>query len=559
MQKISFKQIIFLSLLLIIGIFIFFYKLNVIPPGFYVDEALEGYSAYSILETGRDEYGKAFPLVFRMYGSYNPPLFIYLATLPIKIWGLTIFSVRFVSAFSGFVLIFIIYAFLKSLRISTLGSLFFAITPVVVFRGRVGDEISLAFTVFSLGSFLLWLSVKKPKWFIPASFVLSLSTYAAYSQRFTVPFVLFFYFLFFRKQLLAKANRRNLFYAIVVLIFTQLPHLYLLFTPSFLPKGGETGFSNIIMQSVKLRDFLPAFLATSLSFVREFASQFVNYFSPRSLFLVDYYDLPGIPRFYQWMLIPYLIGIYIVWRQRVSDRSKYILLLALSSPITASLTKDPFPVHRAMPVLLPIFFFIALGLDKIVSVKLFSSRFINRGFYIILTTVIFFFSLILFWRSYFVLFPIEKAKYFAYGYVELTEFIRSNPDSHFVVDRARLPIPYIELAFFLKIPPEEFQNSVDATIRENYYDNPPFDQNFKFANIETRSIVWEKDIYRNQVLVGDNLAISTQQAEEHFLTKVIEIKDPLGEVIFLGYKTNPAQKCRATRNISPLCKPASTF
>src|SRR4030065_446602 len=112
-----------------------------------------------------------------------------------------------------------------------------------------------------------------------------------------------------------------------------------------------------------------------------------------------------------------------------------------------------------------------------------SHVFINRCFYIILTTVIFFFSLILFWRSYFVLFPIEKAKYFAYGYVELTEFIRSNPDSHFVVDRARLPIPYIELAFFLKIPPEEFQNSGDATIRENYYDNPPFDQKFKFATI----------------------------------------------------------------------------
>src|SRR3972149_8030343 len=100
MQKISFKQIIFLSLLLIVGIFMFFHKLDVIPPGFYVDEALHGYSAYSILETGKDEYGKDFPMVFRMYGSYNEPLYIYLSTLPIKIWGLTAFSVRSIAALS---------------------------------------------------------------------------------------------------------------------------------------------------------------------------------------------------------------------------------------------------------------------------------------------------------------------------------------------------------------------------------------------------------------------------------------------------------------------------
>jgi hypothetical protein len=313
------------------------------------------------------------------------------------------------------------------------------------------------------------------------------------------------------------------------------------------------------MQSEKLKSIFPAFLATPLSFVREFGSQFVNYFSPRSLFLVDYYDLPALPRFYQWMLIPYLIGIYIAWRQRASDRSKYIFLLALSAPITASLTKDPFPVHRAMPVILPIFLLIALGLDKIISFKLFSSKFVNRGFYVILGALVFGFSLILLWRSYFVFFPIEKAKYFAYGYVELAEFIRNNPDSHFVVDRARLPIPYIELAFFLKVPPEEFQNSVDPTIRENYYDNPPFDQNFKFANIETRNIVWEKDIYQEQILIGDSLTVSSEQAKEHYLEKVLEIKDPLEEVVFVGYKTNPTLKCKFERIKSPYCSPTSTF
>jgi len=559
MQKISFKQIIFLSLLLIVGIFMFFHKLDVIPPGFYVDEALHGYSAYSILETGKDEYGKAFPMVFRMYGSYNEPLYVYLTTLPIKIWGLTAFSVRSIAALSGLALIFIIYAFLKSMKISTIGSLFFAITPVVVFRARVGDEIGLAFTLFCLGSYFLWLSVKKQNWLIPAFFVLSLSTYAAYAQRFTVPFVLVFYFLFFRKLLLAQSNRKNFLYALGVLILTQIPHLYLLTTPVFLPKTEETGLQNILMQSEKLKGFIPAPLAILLSFIREFSSQFANYFSPKSLFLAGYKDLPGLTLFYQWMLVPYLIGIYLLWKKRQSDRSKFIFLLALSAPITASLTKDPFPVHRTLALILPIFLAIALGLDKIISTKIFKRKLINRGFWVILGIVVFCFSLILFWRSYFVIFPVEKAKYWAYGYAELSQFIKKNPDSHFVIDRVRIPIPYIELAFFLKVPPQEFQNSVDPTIRKNYYENPPFDQNFKFANIETRAIIWEKDIYKEQFLVGDSLAISPEQAQEHKLEKALEIKEPLGEVVFQVYRTNPFLKCKSEKVKSIYCTTSSTF
>src|SRR3989304_8212838 len=107
-MKINIKQLIFLVFITLLGIFFFFHKLSSIPPGIYVDEALHGYSAYSILETGKDEYGKAFPLVFRLYGSYNEPLYIYLTTLPRKLWGLTAFSVRSIAALSGLALIFII-------------------------------------------------------------------------------------------------------------------------------------------------------------------------------------------------------------------------------------------------------------------------------------------------------------------------------------------------------------------------------------------------------------------------------------------------------------------
>ena len=558
-MKVNIKQALFVIILAIVGIVFFFHKLDLVPPGFYVDEALHGYSAYSILETGKDEYGKAFPLVFRLYGSYNAPLYIYLTTIPIKIWDLNIFSVRFIAALSGLATVFVIYFFLKSMKFSTLGSLFFAITPWVVFQGRIGYEVSLAVFLFALGSLFLWQSTKKGKWIIPAFLVLSLSTYAAYAERFIVPALIILFILVFKNKVLAKENIRYSKYAVLVLLLTQIPHIILLTTPAFFPKAYEIGSGAIALQAEKLLGLFPRLLALALSFIREFLSQFTNYFSPSTLFLVNDSDLPQIPPFYQWMIVPYVLGLFVLWKKKPKDLSLFILLLALVTPIPSSLTKDPFSAHRAMPVVLPLTLVISVGIDKLVKLKLYKRHNLDMIIKSIFVVFVFVISVLFFWRSYFVFFPKEKAKYWGYGYNTLAETIKTNPYEHYLIDQARIQIPYVELAFFLKIPPEEFQRSVDPSIKIHYYEGLAFDPNFKFANVEMRVIQWEKDIYVNQVLVGDSLTISSKQAEEHFLEKVIEIKDPFGEVLFQGYKTNPAQKCQSEKVKSQFCTRSSTF
>ena len=94
---------------------------------------------------------------------------------------------------------------------------------------------------------------------------------------------------------------------------------------------------------------------------------------------------------------------------------------------------------------------------------------------------------------------------------------------------------------------------MDQSIAKNYYTKVDFSDNYKFANIETRNINWP-DIYKEQVLVGDELAISVSQAREHFLTKVFEIRDPIDRIIFQGFKTNPKAKCQNSGNFNPFCK-----
>ena len=53
--------------ILIIAAVLRLWKLGSIPPHLTPDEAALGYNAYSILKTGRDEYGELLPIIFKFF------------------------------------------------------------------------------------------------------------------------------------------------------------------------------------------------------------------------------------------------------------------------------------------------------------------------------------------------------------------------------------------------------------------------------------------------------------------------------------------------------------
>ena len=73
-----------LILALIIGSFLRLYQLGLIPNALTWDEAAVGYNAYSILKTGRDEYGELLPIIFKSFGDFKPGLYVYLVIPFIK-------------------------------------------------------------------------------------------------------------------------------------------------------------------------------------------------------------------------------------------------------------------------------------------------------------------------------------------------------------------------------------------------------------------------------------------------------------------------------------------
>ena len=48
------------------------------PPALNADEAAFGYNAYSLVETGKDEHGNAWPIHFQSFNDYKPGFYFYL-------------------------------------------------------------------------------------------------------------------------------------------------------------------------------------------------------------------------------------------------------------------------------------------------------------------------------------------------------------------------------------------------------------------------------------------------------------------------------------------------
>ncbi len=108
----NWKIIIPFFVVVFIAVVLRFYQLDKIPPGLIIDEASEGYNAFSLLKTGKDRYGQSYPILFRSFGSFQAPLYTYLTIIPVYLFGNSIFSIHFISAISGLVLITVTFVLL---------------------------------------------------------------------------------------------------------------------------------------------------------------------------------------------------------------------------------------------------------------------------------------------------------------------------------------------------------------------------------------------------------------------------------------------------------------
>src|SRR3972149_6478799 len=102
-----------LFFIILLSVLLRLWKLGSIPPSLTPDEAALGYNAYSILNTGRGEYGKVVPIIFKLFG--NRRLAILSAFISSSTPGLIFFSTCLITSSNSDTLVSRrIFFFLKS-------------------------------------------------------------------------------------------------------------------------------------------------------------------------------------------------------------------------------------------------------------------------------------------------------------------------------------------------------------------------------------------------------------------------------------------------------------
>ncbi len=366
-EKITKRHLGILILVFFVAGFLRLYNLDNIPAGLHGDAASQGYNAFSLLQTGKDRYGEPFPILFRSLGSYQPPVYTYLTTVPVTLFGNTAFSARFISAISGILLGLITFLFLRAMfpakfGLALLGAGVIAIAPWSVFFSRLAVEANLALLIFASSIFLFWNSLKKPQLFISAAFLLGVSTHAYYSERLTAVIFLPIFLLLFKKVWLNQ--KRWVILGLIAFLLTQIPHFSMISTGAYIRRFDQVSNTE------------------NYSLLKTFFDNYLVYYSPANLFFDSDSNLgrtmPGLSVFYTWMILPFILGLRELFTSRVGGEvKKLLLLLLILTPVSAGLTGDLFYPLRTLDFLWILTLIISIGIYNFFTFL--RSNFIRAG------------------------------------------------------------------------------------------------------------------------------------------------------------------------------------
>lgn len=533
----KFNHKILLLVILLIGTFFRFYLLNDVPTGIHADEASQGYNAFSLIKTGKDMYRKSFPILFRANGSYQPPVYTYLTIVPTLIFGNSVFTTRFISALSGTFLIFLTFYLVKRFGVGNkkerlaqalFSSLTIAISPWTIHFSRLAVEGNLVVCFFVSGLILLYLSLKKPKLFIPACIVFGLSTHVYYTERVTSLIFIAGYLLIFRKYFIGQFKK--VFLGLFILFLILLPHLYLVKTGALTRRFSQVSYfsDSNLMQGSKLGKAEIA--------MGEFFDHYLYYFSPKNLFIDSGQNLGrtsyDLSVFYPWYLIPLLFGILFFAKNYKNDLVKMLTLGLFITPIPAGLTGDLFYPLRVLCFLWIISILISFGIYYIwkgVNKYKFTP-------FVIFAVVVY--SLFLFYISYFAISRYENINDNGYSYIKLMDKLDEYWDKNIIIDyNQRAWGAGIRMAYLMKVDPKIIQDELISQLVTPYYSGEvnAFEI-YTIKNLTVRAIDWKNDLCIKDVLfIGDEYMVDKSRIEEMGLTQVFSVNDIRNNPTLFGY------------------------
>jgi 4-amino-4-deoxy-L-arabinose transferase-like glycosyltransferase len=536
------------------------YKLGTIPPHLTSDEASLGYNAYSILKTGKDEYGTLLPIIFKSFGDWKPGLYVYSAIPTIAILGLNEFAVRLPSAIAGIVAVWLIYKIVEILSHSlqndkkskspvidykllpSISAVLLAINPWHLHFSRGAWEANLSLTLTLAGTyFFLKCLTKNTKYLMLSSIFFALTLITYQGAKLSSLIVVILLALVYRKKLyqFIREDVVSMMVSLIVGLVISLPVLFSIFQGKsgrlevfsvFSYPRSEEYVRHILDQGGELTGSFSSMIYHSegFNFARAILGRWFNHFSGRFLFFEGDWPNPrhsapnhGMLMFWELLLLP--AGFFALLRKRLTKEKLFVLLWLILAPLPSILSRDEVHAVRAYNLVIPLSIVSAFGLFYILNrIDNIRKQTLKVVTYLMLA-LMFVGSFAYYLDAYFVHLPQHNSKQWEYGQKQVVETILSLQNEYEEIKiQQSFAQPYIYYLFYSEYDPGEYQRQ--ANLIESEY---KFDVGYieRIDNIHFAPIDWPRNRQeKGTVVVADNIRIPPEEVEQEGARLIKEIK-----------------------------------
>ncbi|WKZ26005.1 MAG: glycosyltransferase family 39 protein [bacterium] len=465
------KNNFWLFIILILAFGLRLYKVTSVPPSLNWDETSIGYNAYSILKTGKDEWGEFMPLHFRSFGEYKLPAQIYASIPGIYFFGLNELGVRITPVVYGtltvLLLYFLVYEIFKKREIALISSFLLAVSPWHIQLTRGSFESSFSLFWFVMAVWFLVKGFKKPIWFIVSMIPFAISVYTYNTARVFTPFFLLVYYLLNIKFLFKNFKYMVLStLAFVVLLIPLIPFVLSGEASARYKLVSITDDAGLIPRIEERRNLskLPP-LVTKLIHNRYtyntyyFSVNYLSHFTPDFLFVNGaghrQHHVQGVGELY-WIQAPFLLyGLYLLLKRK--DWSLKVLLpWLLLAFVPVSMTNDSIPNALRTLIAVPVYqVFTAIGIYYFV--KLNNNKKLVK-LLLLLAVVLFLINFSIYLKKLYVDYSVNYSRDWQHGNKQVVEYIKENQDDYDLVVYSRVyGEPHIFTLFNLNYDPKKFQ------------------------------------------------------------------------------------------------------
>lgn len=521
------KRVNFLLTLTLISAFVLrLYQLGKTPIALEWDEVAIGYDAYSILTTGRDQFGKFLPLTFRSLDDWKPPIYEYLTVPSIAVFGVNPFAVRLPSALSGILTVLVTYLLTKVIfkqnTVALLAAFFLAVSPWHLQFSRAAFEVNLSVAITVFAALLFLKGLKNPRLFLLSGLLFGLDLFSYHSTRVVGPLLMGLMFLLFNRSLPKRLYIIlffiifGVFFAIVLPILTSSEAQIRFKATNIFDPGAryldEKDLPKIYLDS-RLQDQAAGFelagklfhnqrlIYTDYETLKKAFYKYLSHFNFEFLFIRGDAPLHHAPSFGLLYLaeLPLLVtGLIYMVRHRKNRYFLLILSWLLIAPIPASVTRDA-PHAVRTELILPMFQIItAAGLVVILKFIKKESNWV-LWFTLISINLLFVINNSFYLHQYYTHTNYELSQNWKYGReeaVNFTESMKNNYDK--ILVSLKVDMPYIFWLFYSQYPPIQYLRE-GGTVSGGFAD-----ERNKFGKYEFRNFD-----YRNFIASGKTLFVGT--------------------------------------------------